>query len=155
MSDPVFIVSFGFVILCAYMARHAVLGFKRANESHHWPTAEGVLTDVSLWGKRRVDGEMIDSENLSVSYEYAVDGVQYSGREVAFFQLHYPETVEFARSNPRGSRVKVFYNPTNFEESVLVSGPHPTKPHAGLILAVLGVLVSSAVSVGAWMGVLE
>ncbi len=155
MINLIFIASFGFMIFCVYMARQAVLVFKKAKESRHWPATEGVLTDVRLWGKRRINDEMIDSEYLSVSYEYDIDGVQYSGSEVAFFQLHYPETIEFVKAKPKGAQVQVSYNPKDFKESVLVPGTHPTKPYGGLILAFLGVTVSGAVSAAAWLGILE
>lgn len=155
MITPLFLLTFGFVVFCIYLARHAVLSYQRANGSSHWPSTEGVLADVHLWGTRNIDGEMVEADNLRVTYEYNIDGVQYSGNEVAFYFLHYPETIEFAKAHPQDSRVKVFYNPKNFDESVLISGAHPTKPYGGLILTFLGVLISSAVSVAAWMGVLK
>ena len=144
-----------FAAFCVFMARYAVLSHKKANASCSWPTTEGVLVEVHLWGTRNVDGEMIPARNLRVSYEYEVGGVQYSGSHVAFYQLHYPETTDFAKAHPQGSSVRVFYNPENFAESVLTQGPHPTKPHGGLILAFLGVVIGVGVSVAAWMGVLN
>lgn len=154
MITPIFLFSVGMVLFCFYMARHAVQGYQRAKASLHWPTASGVLTDVRLWGTRNIDGEMIESEKLRVAYQYAIGGVPYSGSEVAFYQLHYPETMDFAKCHPTGSHVKVFYNPKNVSESVLISGAHPAKPYGGLVLALASVFVSVVVSVAAWLGVL-
>lgn len=137
------------------MARHAVLGHQKAIASLHWHTTEGVLTEVRLWGTRNIGGEMVETEKLSVAYAYEVGGVRQSGSAVAFDQLHYPETMDFAKDHTSGSRVKVFYNPENVGESVLITGLHPTKPYGGLILALASVLVSAAVSVAAWMGALS
>ncbi len=154
MITPIFLLTFGFLLFCVYMARHAVLSYQRSRGSDRWPTTEGILADVHLWGTRNIDGEMIEAENLRVTYNYDIDGVRYSGSNVAFYHLHYPETIEFAKAHPQDSRVEVFYNPKNFGESVLISGVHPTKPYGGLILAFSGVLISVAVSVAAWMGAL-
>ena len=154
MVTPIFLFSIGFVLFCVYMARHAVLSHQRASASLHWPVADGVLTEVRLWGTRNIDGAMVEAEKLKVVYEYTVAGDQYAGSEVAFYQLHYPETVDFVKSHPKGSRVRVFYNPERLDESVLIAGLHPAKPYGGLILAIAGVLVSVAISVASWMGVL-
>lgn len=152
MITPLFLLTFAFALFCAYMARHALANYRRADASNHWPTTEGVLVDVHLWGTRNIDGEMINAENLRVTYEYDIEGIRYSGSEVAFYHLHYPETVDFAKAHPQGSSVRVFYNPKNHAASVLISGAHPTKPYGELILAFSGVFISVAVSVAAWMG---
>lgn len=113
------------------------------------------MTEVRLWGTRNVDGEMVESENLRVTYDYDVEGVPYSGSEVAFYRLHYPETIDFSKAHPQGSRVEVCYNPDDFGDSVLIAGAHPKKPHGGLVLAFSSVFVSVAVSIAAWMGALS
>jgi len=151
MNSSLFFLSLGFVAFCIYMARHAWLSYQNADSSDAWPTTSGVLQDVHLWGTRNIDGEMVEAEKLRVSYEYEIDGTRYSGSEIAFYKLHYPETIEFAKDHPQDSNVKVFYNPSKHSESVLISGAHPTKPYGGIILAILGLLVSVAVSVGAWL----
>lgn len=152
MNTLAFLASAAFVVFCLYMARHAVLAYRRAKESDTWPAVDGVLLSVELWGTRNIDGEMVAVNNLAVKYEYTVSAVQYTGNHTAFYQLHYPETTEFALAHPEGSRVRVFYNPDNCEQSVLIPGLHPAKPYGGLILAGFGVVFSLGISAGIWLG---
>ena len=152
MNTLAFPTSAAFVVFCLYMARHAVLAYRRAKESDTWPAADGVLLSVELWGTRNIDGEMVAANNLRVKYDYQINANGYSGNTVAYYELHYPETTEFAEAHPEGSQVKVFYNPHNCAQSVLVPGLHPAKPYGGLILAGFGVVFSLGISAGIWLG---
>lgn len=152
MNITYFLVALGFLLFCIYMLRHALINHRSAKASNDWPSVTGALTELQLWGKRRINGEMVDSENLSVQYQYELNGKKFAGRRVAFYTLHYPETVDFAKCYPQGSRVSVFYNPQNPAESVIVPGLHPQKPNSEIWLAGVGVVVLVVTVIGVFIG---
>lgn len=152
MNITYFLVALGFLLFCIYMLRHALINHRSAKASNDWPSVTGALTELQLWGKRRINGDMVDSENLSVQYQYEVNGKKFAGRRVAFYTLHYPETVDFAKHYPQGSRVSVFYNPQNPAESVIVPGLHPQKPNSEIWLAGVGVVVLVVTVIGVFIG---
>ena len=152
MNITYFLIALGFLLFCIYMLRHALKNHRSAKASNDWPSVTGALTELQLWGKRRINGEMVDSENLIVQYQYEVNGKKFVGRRVAFYTLHYPETVDFAKRYPQGSRVSVFYNPQNPAESVIVPGLHPQKPNSEIWLAGVGVVVLVVTVIGVFIG---
>lgn len=152
MNTTYFLVSLGFLLFSISMLRYAFNNHSRAKASNHWATTTGKLTKLQLWGKRRVGGEMVDSENLSVKYQYSVNGKTFTGKRAVFYTLHYPETVDFAKHYPQGSTVPVFYNPQNPAESTIVPGLHPQKPNNEIWLASVVVMVSLAVTMGVFTG---
>ncbi len=155
VNFPLLLVPIGFMLFCSYMASQPMRQFKHASASRDWPATTGELEVVSLWGTRNINGRMVEAERLTVSYKFDVDGQRYLGNQVSFYQLHYPETIDFAKAHPQNSRIKVHYNPRKPNEAVLIAGPHPTKPYGPLILASLGLTVSSAIAVAVWLGVLK
>lgn len=137
-----------------YMLRRAITRYKNAVASHLWPTTNGHLADVRLWGKRNIDGEMKDAEKLAVEYSYEINGLKYTGRSVAFYTLLYPRTVELAERLSSKSNVKVYYNPKNPSESVLEPGLNPEKPYSDLIISILSVATGVVIATLAWLGVI-
>lgn len=152
MNTTYFLVAVGFLLFCIYMLRHALINHRNARASNDWAFVTGALTELRLWGKRRINGEMVDSENLSVQYQYEVNGKNFTGSRAAFYTLHYPETIDFAERYPQGSRVSVFYNPQNPAESVIVPGLHPQKPNSEIWLAGVGVVVLFVTVIGVFIG---
>ncbi|MDO8342905.1 MAG: DUF3592 domain-containing protein [Cellvibrio sp.] len=155
MNITYFLVSLGFLLFCIYMLHHALINHRNAKASNGWVTTTGKLTELHLWGKRRVDGDMVDCENLSVKYQYEVNGKAFTGKRAAFYTLHYPETVDFAKRYPQGSTIPVMYNPQNPVESVIVPGLHPLKPNSEIWLAGVGVVIMSATVLGVFIGELK
>lgn len=152
MNTTYFVVALGLLLFSLAMLRYALNNYSKAKASNNWETTTGKLTKLQLWGKRRVDGEMVDSENVSVKYQYDVNGKTFTGSRTAFYTLHYPETVDFAKRYPQGSTVPVFYNPQNPVESVIVPGLHLQKPNGEIWLASIVIAVSLAVIVGIFTG---
>ena len=144
MNSPLIFVEIIAFLFCLYMARHAIINYKGANESRSWPKTSGKIIVMELWGKRNIDGKMIESENLKVKYEYKIDDDVHTGKTAAFYTLHYPETIDFFNSTHGNSDIDVYYNPAHPAQSVLIPGPHPTKPYGGLILASIFLIVGSA-----------
>lgn len=155
MNTTYFLVALGFLLFCIYMLRHALINRRNATASNAWISTNGKLTELQLWGRRRVDGEMVACENLSVKYQYEVNGTMFTGDRAAFYTLHYPETVDFSKRYPQGAVVPVFYNPQNPAESVIVPGLHPQKPNSEIWLAGLGTVIMVATVVGVFIGELK
>lgn len=128
--------------------------YKSALASKTWPTIDGQLTDVRLWGKRNVGGEIKGAENLIVKYNYEVNGLKYTGTSATFYTLVYPKTMEFSERHPPNSDVKVYYNPKDPAESVLIPGLNPDKPYSDLILGFLGAAIGVVIATLGWMGVI-
>ena len=152
MNTTYFLVAVGFLLFCIYMLRHALINHRNAKASNDWVSVTGKLTELQLWGKRRINGEMVDSENLSIKYQYEANGKTFTGSRSAFYTLHYPETVDFAKLHPQGSIVSVFYNPKNPAESVIIPGLHPQKPNSEIWLAGVGVVVLLVVTIAVFLG---
>jgi hypothetical protein len=137
-----------------FLLYRALSDYKKSVASLEWPGVEGRLTDLRLWGKRNIDGEMQDAEKLIVGYEYEFKGGQYKGSSATFYTLVYPETVKFARSHSANSDVVVYCNPKAPDESVLVPGPRKDKPYSDCILGGLGVAAGLVVAVLGYLGVI-
>lgn len=128
--------------------------YKNALASESWPSVNGRLTDVRLWGKRRIDGEMKEAEKLIVEYEYEIDGLKYTGTSATFYTLVYPETLEFFKHYPKGSDVKIYYNPKDPVESVLIPGLKKNQPYSEFILGGLGIAVGAVIAALGWAGII-
>ncbi len=137
-----------------YMLTYAIRSYKKSLASEGWPTVNGKLVKVHLWGGRNVDGEMKEVEKLDVKYEYTVQEAPYTGTAVTYYTLVYPETAEFADRHPLNSNISVYYNPENPSESVLMAGPRKdNKRYSDIILGSLGVIVGVLIAVAGWLGV--
>ena len=144
MNAPPLAIEVIVVFFGLYMARHSIISHKNANESRNWPMTSGKIIVMELWGRRNIDGRMVEAENLKVKYEYEINNKKYVSKTSAFYTLHYPEAMNFFNST-RGSRgVDVYYNPLNPAQSVLIRGPHPNKPHGDLILGSVFIVIGLA-----------
>jgi len=135
-----------FALFGVYLLGHAIASYKSAVASQSWPTTDGQLTDLRLWGKRNIDGEMKDAEKLAVEYRYEINGLKYTGRSAAFYTLVYPKTVEFAERYSSGRGITIYYNPSDPSESVIVPGRNPDKPYSDLIMGALGVVIGAVIA---------
>ncbi len=155
MNITYFLIALGFLLFCAYMLYYSLINHRNAKASNDWASVPGKLTELQLWGKRKINGEMVDSENLRIQYQYEVNGKTFTSKRVAFYKLHYPETVDFAKHYPQGSHVWVFYNPQNPAESVILPGHHPQKPNSEIWLASVAVIMLIATLIGIVIGELK
>jgi len=105
-----------------YLLKHSVTSYRKALASQRWPSVNGRLTDILLWGPRNIDGEMKQAGKLNVTYQYAINGLHYTGTLPTFYTLMYPDTLEFAHQHAVNSDIKVYYNPKAPSESVLTPG---------------------------------
>ncbi|GAA5214671.1 DUF3592 domain-containing protein [Corallincola platygyrae] len=154
MNTPPLVVELCISIFCLYMANHAFKNYKKAKDSESWNAVTGILENVELWGTRRVDGEMLPVEKIRVKYSYTVGRGKYMGSTVAFYTIHYPETVNFYQAHEQGKPISVRFNPERPDESVLIPGRHPIKPYSELILAGIAVAIGVCVPLGSWFGLI-
>jgi hypothetical protein len=73
MNTAYCFIALGFLLFCVYMLRYALINHRIAKISNNWETITGKLTDLRLWCKRRINGVMVDSESVTVEYQYDVD----------------------------------------------------------------------------------
>jgi hypothetical protein len=88
MNAPPLIVEVIVVLFGLYMARHSIISYKRANESRNWPKTSGTIIVMELWGRRNIDGQIVEAENLKVKYEYKINNKKHTGKNSAFYTLH-------------------------------------------------------------------
>lgn len=153
MNIPL-IAGLALALFSVYMLRHAITSYKSAVASRSWPTTDGQLADIRLWGKRNIGGEMKEAEKLAVTYTYEINGRKFTGKSVAFYTLVYPKTLEFAERYGSERDVTVHFNPRDPSESVLVPGLNPEKPYSDLIMAALGLVMGLVIATLAWVGVI-
>ena len=140
MNTPI-LVGTGFVLFSLYFLRFALANYKRALASVSWPSVQGRVTEVALWGKRRIGSEMKDAMQLAMKYDYRVGETEHEGSKIAFYTLVYPETLNFANEHPEGSEITVFYDATNPSQSVLLNGPPESKRYSEIVIACLGIAI--------------
>jgi len=74
MMNAPFWAGCAFALLGLYMLRFSVLNYRKALASQGWPTARGQMLEVTLWGRRNVEGEAKQVERLRLKFQYEVDG---------------------------------------------------------------------------------
>lgn len=93
-------------------------GRDQAAATMKWPSAPGVITDISVTESRDKDGDR--SKHASVTYSYAVNGKTYTGHDVNVAASG--DADQIAATYPKGKQVPVYYNPQKPEEAVLEQG---------------------------------
>lgn len=123
----------------------AIFGFVtmiQAKESPSWPTTEGVITTSKMKSWLDDDGDRM--YGADIVYDYRVGGSQLTGRNVKFGKVstnRSSDAEKVLQKYPEGAQVEVFYNPDEFEVSVLEPGVHASTwfmPVFGLVFASFG-----------------
>ena len=99
-----------------------------ANDSLEWPTVPGLVTRSNLEARKKKVGRQRTTDfRVEISYEYVVDDQRFENDVVRFDQgnLSTAEKELLVSTHAEGSRVVVYYNPDNPNESVLVPGSWP------------------------------
>jgi hypothetical protein len=115
-----------FIVGIVCLAIGGYLAYKSARSSS-WPSTDGILktvATVSSW-----------NSNLSttyyspeVTYDYMVNGQLFTGNKLRIIELGRSDSAarERIKEYKVGEKVKVFYSPTDFTNSVLEPGMHPS-----------------------------
>ena len=115
-----------------------LLDLRRYEEALRWPNTAGQVVSTSVDPSYDAQAEL-DEYHLHVSYEYQVAGRRLSGRTSRVF-LSGSTAREQARAYPPGSRVQVYYDPTD-------PSRHELWPAEGRQSAVSGIVVVSGILV--------
>jgi hypothetical protein len=122
-----------------------------ARDSRAWPTVVGRVVHSEIRPNRRVNG--LPGYRTLVRYEYAVDGEEYEGRDLASGDFPYRS----ARSATRrlqpyavGSTVVVRYFPTEPELAVLEPGISVDVLYLPVVSSFLLLIALGLVAWGGW-----
>ncbi|MGC3957259.1 MAG: DUF3592 domain-containing protein [Verrucomicrobiota bacterium] len=108
----------------------------RANQSHKWPSVEGVMLR-SDWVK---SGK---SYGASVAYRYKIDDRAYSSETLALWPCAGSKEAErLVKAHSAGFPVNVRYDPNQPGRAVLISG--------GSILGSVGITGAGCLVIGCW-----
>jgi hypothetical protein len=128
----------GLIMLISGMYRRS-----RISASQSWQQVEGTIVHS---GVERDPGHDSRGYRVLVSYEYAVNGVQYTGSRVGFdqrFYLRKKSAEAVAGKYPVTSRVPVYFDPAKPDDVVLARN-YPDSIFlciGGIVMLLLAVLV--------------
>ncbi len=96
-------------------------GLYLARTSMSWPEAKGRVVSSADGKKYRMeDSSRMGQKAGTVSYRYAVDGVEYTGSRASYLKDYVPR--DASKVYPKGSTIAVRYKPDDPTESVLRPG---------------------------------
>ncbi|MCK5519763.1 MAG: DUF3592 domain-containing protein [Candidatus Marinimicrobia bacterium] len=113
-----------------------------ARQSITWPTTEGKvfkseLVTHSSGGDE--NGETDTWEKAEISYQYQINGKQYSGEKISHFKTLY-SNVETLEKFPVEKKILLHYNPEKPEIAVVVPGKFTLEVlFFGLVFSVIGI----------------
>lgn len=96
----------------------------QAYQSYQWPSVEGKVSSLRY---KLDEGGKYPMGDAWVSYEYTVDGSTYSSERFRPLQKGYrdkPDAIRaFVKEHRQGTPVKVYYDPKQPADAVLLQGP--------------------------------
>ena len=123
---------------------------KKAEASNAWPSADGMITNAWIEENTDVDDDGYSSTTYTPKWEYQfqISGTTYTSDRISYGAVKgygrrkkaQEELVKF----PTNSRVRVYYDPANPAESVLIRGTKGTM--LGIILGIIVILISIIVA---------
>jgi len=121
----------------AFIAILIFLSVLKSQKSTNWPVVEGTITNNEYVEHKRQTG------SVKITYSYNFKGKEYSNDRLSFSETsHVLSVVQRIRDKyPIGSKVKVFYNPGNPEESALEPGASGSS-YAFVVLIGVGALIA-------------
>ena len=94
----------------------------KSQSTRNWPSVEGFITKSSTRSQREPGASGTPTTIADVWYTFVIDGVEYHNDSISLAQYgssSASHAVKEAHRYPVGSKVMVFYNPENFNDSVL------------------------------------
>lgn len=139
------------------MSYDAVRDILRAQLSHRWPTADGVVV-TSRVKKREADEDGTESYSAVIEYEYTVNGENKKSDKIAIARIssgRNRDAEAMVRKYPEESRVRVYLSPRDSSVSVLEPGlgwPHFSKLIVALLFLITGCVMLWAFGWLRWLG---
>lgn len=151
--------------------------YRRAVSSKKWASVEGTIQKSHVLKKKRTSssggsvstggrGHQGTSSQTSVyytyepavKYHYIVDGKKYVGDRINFTQTDAYKHAQGRRraenilqNYPVGKKLKVYYDPKEPKESVLVAGDTDTHTDEIVVQVILAAFLAIVFGVGVWM----
>jgi hypothetical protein len=116
------------------VAEGAYLG----SASHAWPSAEGVIDESRIDTQRAKNDQK--KQRLVIRYHYNIDGHSYRNDKAQFLDnVFYPNTSkqQVVARFPAGQTVRVYYNPSDPQTAVLITGFPMVTFIGGLLVGLL------------------
>lgn len=134
--------------MTGWLLQSAIRSYAAANASRHWSRVTGTIIE-----SRAVKWKATSNHRtLFVTYRYSVEGRDYESTQASFYTLAEGEVDRLEREHQRSTTVAVYHDPHDHARATLVTGPHPQKPHSDVVLALLGLLVATAVTIAGYTG---
>jgi hypothetical protein len=115
-----------FIVIGAAMIGYAIRMTGRARQSLSWPSTEGEIAHSAVLYKTETAATTSNAGTYQadISYRYKVNGVNYSSSQISLldFSSTAARAESIVRNYPDKSTVRVYYNPSDFSESVLEPG---------------------------------
>ena len=124
---------------------------KKGEASLSWPTVDGVITNTWIEEKTDTDEDGISSTTYTPhwEYQYQVEGTTYTSSRISYGAVkgygRRSKAQEELGRFPIHSIVKVYFDPYNFTETVLVPGTKGTM--LGVIIGAILIVVSIGIAV--------
>lgn len=132
-----------------------ILGFrarKKGEASNSWPSADGIITNAWIEENTDYDDDGFSSTTYTPKWQYTfyVGGNEYTNDRISYgasrgYGRHSKAQEELERY-PANSRVRVYYDPNDLKESVLVRGAKGTL--VGVIIGIILIIASILVACG-------
>ncbi len=116
-------IPFLLIILILISFYYSLTNFHKAYETRDWKVANGTIIKSYLREEiKRRDREYYKTYKADIVYSYVVNGQKLKNDEISY--LFHKEYSKYKLSlvidkYPKGSMVKVYYNPENIKESLL------------------------------------
>jgi hypothetical protein len=123
---------------------------KKLGDSKSWPTTTGLIIESSIDpGFFRIGGSYNYVVRPNVTYEYKVDGKNYTSSQLALIEYN-SANQKLARGKAerysRGQQIEVYYNPRKPEFAVLeVGDPTDGKLPFGIIIFGIAVAIAGII----------
>ena len=126
-----------------------ILGIRnrnKAEESNNWPAVDGLITDAQIEKDTDVDEDGFSSTTYTPKwqYQYTLGEQTYTSERISFGAVRGYGRIKKAQEEldkyPVNSRVRVYYDSQNPDESVLVRGTKGTM--WGIIIGSIFILIS-------------
>ena len=123
---------------------------KKGAASLSWPTADGVITNAWIEEKTDTDEDGITSTTYTPrwEYQYQVEGTTYTSSRISYGAVkgygRRSKAQEELGQYPAHSTVKVYFDPYDFTETVLVPGTKGTL--LGIIIGAVLILISIGIA---------
>ena len=137
------------MIVFLFPFRKALINYKKAKESKYWTMTQGLIIRSTITSYKDNGTKMY---KLDFEYSYQVNDKQYfsSGRflDEEYGQSWIGKLQEFVDNNQTNENIQVYYDPSQPENSVVITGPKPRYYLMILIYLIFIILGFILISVG-------